>query len=78
MRSQSKRGHIGTFILFQVDFLLISSVGCEKISTVHILGSMAMDSAELPEKSRLIEKLSFKAFNSGSEIEVEHYVFGYR
>lgn len=73
MRSQSKRGHIGTFILLQV-----SNAGCEKISTVHILGSMAMDSAELPEKSRLIEKLSFEPFKFGSEIEMSRYVFGYR
>ncbi|XP_039190782.1 cation channel sperm-associated protein 3 isoform X3 [Crotalus tigris] len=31
---------------------------------------MAMDSAELPEKFRLTEKLSFEAFKSASEIEV--------
>ncbi|XP_070591965.1 cation channel sperm-associated protein 3 [Erythrolamprus reginae] len=37
-----------------------------------------MDSGELPEKARLIEKLSFEAFKSGSEIEVARYVFGYR
>lgn len=73
MRSQSKRGHVGTLILLQV-----YNVGCEKISTVCILGSVAMDSAELPEKSRLIEKLSFEAFKSGSEIEVSRFVFGYR
>ncbi|XP_029141623.1 cation channel sperm-associated protein 3 [Protobothrops mucrosquamatus] len=39
---------------------------------------MAMDSAELPEKSRLTEKLSFEAFKSASEIEVARYVFGYQ
>ncbi|KAK9406550.1 CATSPER3: Cation channel sperm associated 3 [Crotalus adamanteus] len=38
---------------------------------------MAMDSAELPEKFRLTEKLSFEAFKSASEIEVARYVFGY-
>ncbi|XP_058025822.1 cation channel sperm-associated protein 3 [Ahaetulla prasina] len=72
VRSQSQRGHIGTFIL------QVYNAGCEKISTVHILGSMTTDSVDLPEKSRLIEKLSFEAFKSGSEIEVSRYVFGYR
>ncbi|XP_063148955.1 cation channel sperm-associated protein 3 [Candoia aspera] len=43
-----------------------------------MLGSVATDSAEFPEKSRLIDTLSFEAFKSGSETEVKHYVFGYR
>ncbi|XP_007431260.1 cation channel sperm-associated protein 3 [Python bivittatus] len=39
---------------------------------------MAVDSLEFPEKSRLINKLSFEAFKSGSEIEVKRYLFGYQ
>ncbi|ETE68372.1 Cation channel sperm-associated protein 3, partial [Ophiophagus hannah] len=39
---------------------------------------MAMDSAEILEKARLIEKISLEAFKSGSETEEARYAFGYR
>ncbi|XP_062977620.1 cation channel sperm-associated protein 3 [Elgaria multicarinata webbii] len=39
---------------------------------------MVLEVIELPEQLRLIDKLSFEAFKSGSEIEIKHTIFGYR
>ncbi|KAJ6667949.1 hypothetical protein lerEdw1_016270 [Lerista edwardsae] len=37
---------------------------------------MAVESSEFPEQKRLVDKLSYEAFKSASELEVRQYLFG--
>ncbi|XP_061469386.1 cation channel sperm-associated protein 3 [Rhineura floridana] len=77
---QVRLGNKEHAILFQLGFFVpVSSVSLEEKSNClcrcQIFEKMTTD---LPEERRLIDKLSYEAFKSGSQIELKQYLCGYR